>query len=162
MEDMSRSGYQQKRVWLNDGAGRFIDVAALVGVKETFDGRSVALGDFWNNGAVDVVVAHQGAPLLLYRNQVTPDNGWIEFELEGTKSNRSAIGTQVRVFWNGQEQLQQVSGASGFCAQNSRRLHFGLGKNPKIEKVVVRWPSGTEQTLKMPTVGQLHRLKEPA
>jgi enediyne biosynthesis protein E4 len=161
MEDMSLSGYQQKRVWLNDGEGRFIDVAALVGVKETFDGRSVALADFWNRGALDVVVAHQGAPLLLYKNQVAPENGWIAFELEGTNSNRSAIGAEVRVRWNGQEQLQQVSGASGFCAQNSRRLHFGLGKNPQIEKVVVRWPSGKEQTLKAPAVGQLHRLKEP-
>jgi hypothetical protein len=162
MQDMSLSGYQQKRVWLNDGAGRFIDVAAMVGVKETFDGRSVALADFWGRGALDVVVAHQAGPLLLYKNQVTPENGWIDFQLEGTKSNRSAIGAEVRVTWNGQEQLQQVSGASGFCAQNSRRLHFGLGKNAQIENVVVRWPSGREQTLKAPAVGRLHRLKEPA
>jgi len=68
----------------------------------------------------------------------------------------------VRVFWNGVQQLQQVSGASGFCAQNSRRLHFGLGPSPSIEKVVVRWPSGKEQTLQRVEAGKLHRIKEPA
>ncbi|MCC2669132.1 MAG: hypothetical protein K0Q72_1603, partial [Armatimonadetes bacterium] len=127
MAGRSLSGYQRKRVWINDGAGKFTDVASQVGVKETFDGRSVALADFGNRGALDVVVAHQKGPLLLYKNNVAADQDWIQFELEGTKSNRSAIGAQVRVFWNGQQQLQQVSGASGFCAENQRRLHFGLG-----------------------------------
>src|SRR5207249_4045137 len=119
----------------------------MVGLTETRDGRAVALADFWNRGALDVAMAHQKGPLLLFRNQVAPENAWIEFELEGTRSNRSAIGAEVRVFWNGQQQLQQVAGASGFCAQNQRRLHFGLGKTPRLEKVVVRWPSGKEQTL---------------
>ncbi len=101
----------------------------MVGVTDVYDGRSVAMADFGNRGVLDVVVANQRAPLLLYRNTVTPDNHWIEFELEGRRSNRSAIGAQVRVFWNGQQQLQEVSGGSGFCAQNDRRLHFGLGQD---------------------------------
>jgi hypothetical protein len=161
--DASHSGYQNKRVWLNDPKrGEFIDVAPMVGVTETYDGRAVAMADFWNRGALDVAVAHQKAPLLLYRNTVKPENEWIGFRLEGTKSNRSAIGAQVRVFWNGGQQLQEVSGASGFCAQNSRRLHFGLGPNPKVERVVIRWPSGQEQTLAAPEAGKLHEIKEPA
>jgi hypothetical protein len=162
MEDMSLSGYQQKRLWLNDGAGRFVDVAQVIGFRETYDGRAVALADFWNRGALDVVAAHQKGPLLLYKNRVTPERGWIAFELQGTKSNRSAIGAAVSLFWNGQEQLQQVSGASGFCAQNGRRLHFGLGKDARVEKVVIRWPSGKEQTLPSPETGKLHRIKEAA
>ena len=160
MDGRSLSGYQQKRVWMNDGAGKFTDVASQVGVSETYDGRSVALADFNNNGALDVVVAHQKGPLLLYKNNVAADEDWIEFELEGTKSNRSAIGAQVRMFWNGQQQLQQVAGASGFCAENQRRLHFGLGKGAKIDKVVIRWPSGKEQTLSAPELRKLNRVKE--
>ena len=104
---------------------------------------------------------NQKVPLLLYKNTVTPDNKWITFELEGSISNRSAIGTQVRLFWNGHEQVQEVSGGSGFGAQNQRRLHFGLGQQPHIEKVVIRWPSGKIQTLTAPQIGQIHRLKEP-
>ena len=88
----SLSGYQQKRVWINDGAGKFVDVAQSVGATDTYDGRSVALADLWNRGVLDVVVANQNGPLLIYKNTVTPDNRWIEFELEGTASNRSAIG----------------------------------------------------------------------
>jgi enediyne biosynthesis protein E4 len=158
----SLSGYQTKKVWLNDGAGKFVDVAQAVGVTDTYDGRSVALADLWNRGALDVVVANQGGPLLLYKNTVSAENAWIEFALEGTLSNRSAIGAQVTLFWDGQRQVQNVSGGSGFAAQNDRRLHFGLGKNPKIEKAVIRWPSGKIQTIDAPAAGQLHKIKEPA
>jgi hypothetical protein len=158
----SLSGYQTKRVWLNDGAGKFIDVAQAVGVTDTYDGRSVALVDLWNRGVLDVVVANQNGPLLVYKNTVAPENEWIEFQLEGTKSNRSAIGTQITLFWNGQEQVQEVSGGSGFSAQNDRRLHFGLGKNPRIEKAVIRWPSGKIETIEQPVIHQLYTVKEPA
>ena len=124
--------------------------------------RAVALADLWNRGVLDVVVVNQKGPLLLYKNNVLRDNEWIAFELEGRSSNRSAIGSQVRLFWNGQEQVQEVSGGSGFGAQNQRRLHFGLGKQPHVEKAVIRWASGKVQTLSAPQIGHLYRLKEPA
>ena len=162
IDKRSLSGYQPKRVWLNDGAGKFVEVAQSVGVTDVNDGRSVAMADLWNRGVLDVVVANQRGPLLLYKNTVTPQNHWVEFELEGTKSNRSAIGAEVTLFWNGQRQVQQVSGGSGFCAQNQRRLHFGLGKDPEIEKVVIRWPSGKTQTLDRPAANEIHKIKEPA
>lgn len=160
MKGRSLSGYQQKHVWLNDGAGRFNEVAQAIGVRDVFDGRSVAVADLWNRGVLDVISTNQRGPLLLYKNTVAPENAWIEFELEGVKSNRSAIGAEVRCYWNGQQQLQEVSGGSGFCAQNQRRLHFGLGKNPKVEKVVIKWPSGHEQTIAAPEIGKLHKVKE--
>ena len=157
----SLAGYQSKRVWLNDGAGRFNDVAQSVGVTDTYDGRAVALADLWNRGVLDVVVANQGGPLLVYKNTVTPENGWIEFELEGTTSNRSGIGAQVTLYWAGQQQMQDVSGGSGFAAQNQRRLHFGLGKQSDVDKVVIRWPSGKTQTIAKPAARQLHKIIEP-
>jgi hypothetical protein len=148
-------------VWINDGAGQFFDVAQAVGVTDTYDGRAVALADLWNRGVLDVVVVNQKGPLLLYKNTVAPDHQWIAFALEGSVSNRSAIGAQVRLFWNAQEQVQEVSGGSGFGAQNQRRLHFGLGKHPHIDKVVIRWPSGKVQTLTAPEIGRMHQVKEP-
>lgn len=160
MGDTSLAGYQSKRVWVNDGAGQFTDVAQVVGVTETYDGRAVALADFWNRGVLDAVVAHQRGPLLLYRNTVDPDNGWIAFELEGAGGNRGAVGAQVRVTWDGQTQFQEVVSASGFCAQNQRRLHFGLGRAAAVERVVVRWPSGVEETLASPALRQVHRIVE--
>jgi hypothetical protein len=161
VDGRSHSGYQQKRVWLNDGAGKFVDVAQAVGVTDTYDGRAVAMADLFNRGVLDVVVANQRGPLRVYKNTVDPQNQWIEFALSGTKSNRSAIGAQVTIRWNGQEQVQQVSGGSGFAAQNDRRLHFGLGKDPHIEKVTIRWPSGKIQTLDGVVQGQVNKVEEP-
>src|SRR5690349_3408307 len=162
MDGRSLSGYQQKRVWINDGAGKFVNVAQAVGASDVFDGRSVALVDLWNRGVLDVVVANQRGPLLVYKNNVTPENKWISFELEGSASNRSAIGAEVRLFWDGRQQVQQVSGGSGFCSQNQRRLHFGVGKNPRLEKAEIRWPSGKVDTIEKPMVGQTYKIKEPA
>src|SRR5262249_6894727 len=159
MKGRSLAGYQQKCLWLNKG-GKFVDIGPAVGVTDTCDGRAVVLVDLWNRGVLDVVVANQKGPLLVYKNTVTRDNQWIQFRLEGTKSNRSAIGARVRVFWNGQEQVQEVSGGNGYASQNMRRLHFGLGKDPKIEKVVIEWPSGKKQTLKAPKTNILHPIKE--
>jgi len=158
----SHSGYQRKRVWINERGRRFVDLAQQAGVVETFDGRAVALADFWNRGVLDVVVAHQKAPLLLYRNEVAPGRNWLAFQLTGTRSNRSAIGAEVRVRWSAGEQLQQVSSASGFCAQNQRRLHFGLGDAQKVDEVLIRWPSGKEQRLPAPELNRLHAVQEPA
>jgi hypothetical protein len=160
MDGRSLSGYQQKRVWLNDGAGKFNDVAQAVGVTDTYDGRSVVFADLWNRGVIDVVVTNQRGPLLIYKNTVGPENQWIDFELEGTASNRSALGAEVKLSWNGRQQVQTVSGGSGFCAENQRRLHFGLGKNPQLDKVVIRWPSGKVQTLDKPLAGQVNKIKE--
>jgi len=160
MKGRGLGGYQQKCLWLNRG-GRFDDVGRAVGVGDTYDGRAVALVDLWNRGCLDIVVANQKGPLLIYKNTVTKDHDWIQFELEGTKSNRSAIGAQVRLFWNEQVQVQEVSGGSGYASQNQRRVHFGLGKDAHVKRVEIRWPSGQTQTIDSPKTGVCHTVKEP-
>ena len=129
---------------------------------DTHDGRAVVFADLQNRGVLDVVVANQKGPLLVYRNTAAPENAWIGFALEGTASNRSGVGAQVALYWDGQVQLQQVTGGIGFCAQNDRRLHFGLGADARVEKAVVRWPSGRIQTLEAPEAGRVHHVVEPA
>ena len=161
MNGRSLSGYQRTRVWMNDGLGRFIDVAPVVGVTDVYDGRAVALADLGNRGALDVIVANQRGPLLVYRNSVQPGRHWIDFELEGAASNRSAIGARVELHWNNKVQAQEVSGGSGFSAQNQRRLHFGLGAASAVDRVVVRWPSGRQQAIDHPQIDEVHHVTEP-
>jgi hypothetical protein len=168
MGNMSLSGYEQKKVWLGDGTGKFTDVAQAVGYTDTHDGRSLALADLWNTGMLDMIVANQKGPLLVYKNTVAPSNEWVELDLQGKKSNRSAIGADVTLYWkNGSgeeiEQRQEVAGASGFCAQNDRRLHFGLGKNAQIERAVIRWPVAGEapQTVENLSPDKLFHIQEP-
>ena len=162
MRGRSLSGYQRKRVWLNDGFGRFNEVAQVIGVHDTFDGRAVALADFGNRGVLDVIVANQRGPLLIYQNQIEAGRHWVQFDLEGTASNRSAIGARVELHWGGRVQVQQVAAASGFSAQNQHVLHFGLGTAATVDRVVIRWPSGKMQTIDGPSVDTRHRITEPA
>jgi len=161
MKGRSLSGYQRKRLWLNDGLGRFTDVAQVVGARDTYDGRAVALADLGNRGVLDVIVANQKGPLLIYRNTVASGRHWIQFELEGTRSNRGAIGAQVELHWKNRKQVQQVTTASGFSAQNQRRLHYGLGDADAVDRVVIHWPSGREQTIERPAIDTLHHVREP-
>lgn len=157
----SLSGYQPDLFWLNDGAGGMIDASGAIGDDSGLDGRAVAVADLWNRGALDVVIANQRGPLRVLRNNVDPDRDWIGFDLRGTVSNRSAIGAQVRLFWNGRQQLQQVDGGSGFATQRDRRLHFGLGVSARVDSAVVRWPSGRTLTLRDPAVDTVHVIVEP-
>jgi hypothetical protein len=160
-------------------------VARPVGVDDTYDGRAVAFADFGNRGVLDVVVANQKGPLLLYRNTVAPGRDWVEFELEGTKSNRSAIGAEVELLWTQARsasegasptqarrasegtreyrQRQVVTGGNGYASQTMRRLHFGLGKDAAITRAVICWPSGLRETLdgSAIVVNKLNPRKEP-
>ncbi len=161
MKGRSLSGYQRKRVWLNDGLGQFTDVAQVVGVTDTYDGRAVALADLSNRGVLDVIVANQRGPLLIYRNTVAPGRHWIELALEGTASNRSAIGARVELHWGGRTQVQEVSGGNGFSSQNDRRIHYGLGAATSVDRIVIRWPSGQMQVIDHPAIDAILTVKEP-
>ena len=157
----SLSGYERSRVLVNRGLAGWRDVAAQVGVTDEYDGRAVVLVDLFNRGVVDVVVANQKQPALVYKNTVAPGNHWIAFKLVGTRSNRSAIGAEVTVEFGAERQLQIVHGGVGFASQNDRRLHFGLGRTGRADRVMIRWPSGTMQTIEDPAVDQLHIVTEP-
>jgi hypothetical protein len=162
----SLSGYETSRVLLALAGKRFVDVASAVGATDELDGRAVAFADLDQDGALDVVVANQRGRLLVYRNAVDPARDWVGFALTGTASNRSAIGAQLTLHWTTEagaalQQTRVVDGGSGFCSQNERRLHFGLGTGARDIKAVVRWPSGTEQVLESPALRTVHALTEP-
>ena len=108
-----------------------------------------------------MVVANQNGPLILYRNEIEGENTWISFELRGVRSNTSAIGAEVRVYWDDRQQVQIVTAGAGFAAQSQRRRHFGLGAATAIERVEIRWPSGEVQTLVDPELNRHHSITEP-
>ena len=160
--DMSWSGHQKKKLFRNLGNGSFREVAAQAGVDNDLDGRGVGIADLDGDGRLDVVETNAGQPSLLYRN-VTPSPGhWIELQLEGTRSNRDAIGARATVAAGGLKLLREVDGGNGYASQSSRRLHFGLGKglapDARVE-VEIRWPSGRVERVQVP-VDRLSRLRE--
>jgi hypothetical protein len=160
--DMSLSGYERSRVFLSTGLGGWVDVAAAVGVDDLLDGRAVAFADLSNRGVLDVIVANQNQPAILYRNYPDTSNHWIAFSLEGTNSNRSAIGAEVVVESGGLTLRRVVDGGLGFASQNDRRAHFGLGTRDRVDRVEIHWPSGRVQVLANPLVDRLHSVTEPS
>jgi hypothetical protein len=157
----SLSGYERSRVYLNRGVAGWVDVAKKVGVTNVHDGRAVALADLSNHGAVDVIVANQNQPAVLYRDYPDSTNHWIAFKLVGTRSNRSAIGAEVVLESVDLKQRRIVDGGSGFASQNDRRLHFGLGHREWVDRVVIYWPSGTKQVLERPAIDRFVTVTEP-
>jgi hypothetical protein len=160
MEGRTHAGYQQNKIWMNQGAAFFTDAANVVAEKESYDSRGVALADLWNRGTLDVIVANQNNRLQIYKNHVKQDNKWLDFELTGTKSNRSAIGAIIDLYYNNQVQSQVVTGGIGFCSQNQRRLHFGTGKE-KADSAVITWPGGRKQSMAALPVNSLIKIAEP-
>lgn len=155
----SFSGYQANRLFHNDGLG-FEDVAERLGVASLKDGRGVGIADFDNDGRLDLIVSNAGDQPLLYRNASNSGNNWVQFRLQGTQSNRSAVGAQVRVTTGEETQLRFVDGGNSFAGQSSARLHFGLGAADKIDRVEVRWPSGGTERFPVARLNRLHTLVE--
>ncbi len=158
----SLSGYERSRVYLNRGVAGWMDVAKKVGVTDVYDGRAVALADLSNRGAVDVIVANQNQPAVLYHDYPDSTNHWIAFRLVATHSNRSAIGAEVVLESGDLTQRRIVDGGSGFASQNDRRLHFGLGSREWVDRVVIQWPSGTRQVLPRPPIDGFVTVTEPS
>ncbi len=157
----SLSGYEPSRVYINRGVAGWVDVARAVGVTDLYDGRAVALADLSSRGAVDVIVANQNQPALLYRSHPNPAHHWIAFKLVGSRSNRSAIGTEVVLEAGDLRQRRVIDGGSGFASQNDRRLHFGLGGREWVDRVVIHWPSGLRQVVLRPEIDRLVSITEP-
>ncbi len=156
----SLSGYQKKRLFHNENGRLFKDEAGRYGLDSTKDGRGIAVADFDNDGRLDLFVTNAGDEPYLYHNVLRSGAHWIGFLLQGTKSNRMAIGAQVRLSANGSTYLRYVNGGNGFASQSSTRVTFGLGKATRVSAVEVRWPSGLKQTLPPPAVDHYYHLTE--
>ena len=110
--------------------------------------RGAAFGDVFNTGNVDIVVLNVGEPPTFLLNTAQNANHRVLFELEGTRSNRAAIGARVTVKAGGVSQMSEVRGGASYLSQNDLRLHFGLGGESKMDSVEIRWPGGNEESLK--------------
>ncbi len=115
------------------------------GIAAAHSSRGCAFGDFDNDGDLDILIMNMNEPVSLLRNDGDPGANWLKVLLTGTKSNRSAIGAQVRLRYGGRVQVQEVLSQSSYLSVNDRRLHFGLGA-VRTADVEIRWPSGARQT----------------
>ena len=122
--------------------------------------RGTAFGDINNDGNLDMVVFNVNAPPSLFINETRNSNHSVLFRLVGTKSNRMAIGARVIVSTASMVQMDEIRGGGSYNSTNDSRLHFGLGRDPVMAKVEVRWPSGAVQTFKNISADALYEITE--
>ncbi len=155
---------QEDLLLLNDNGRRFVNVSHLLGpdFQEKFVGRGSAAGDYDNDGDVDVLVLNLGARPRLLRNDGGNRRNWVMIHLVGTTSNRDGIGARVRIAAGGETQTRLRVSTAGYLSQGDHRLHFGLGDAAQIDRIEIRWPSGTVQTLEDQRPNQLITVTEPS
>ena len=136
-------------VFRNVNGARFENVSERSGpgAAARHSSRGAAFGDFDNDGDVDVLVFNMNEPPSLLRNDYPGPNHWLAVKLEGTTSNRAALGATVRVTAGGRTQAQAVLSQASYYSVDDARLHFGLGPAQAADKIEVTWPSGRVETL---------------
>lgn len=156
------SGYRERKVvYRNLGNGKFADVSNDVGpgVLEQVPGRGCAIGDFNNDGVLDVLVNCTNDVPQLLRCESTLANHWIRVKTVGVKSNRSGIGARVYCTTPGHRQMDEVRSGSSYISQSDLRVHFGLGAAEKAD-LEIHWPSGVVDKLSGVKANQVITVKE--
>ena len=144
-EEMNR--FEPDALLLNLKGQRFVDIALQIGMEQLGKGYGVSFADFDGDGDQDVYVPIGGTfpgdtwENRLYRND-SSRTAWLTLRLEGTQSNRDAIGARVRLTAGGAERHAAIDGGSGFASTNSLQLEIGLGQAEKVDELEIRWPSG--------------------
>jgi len=142
-----------------DGTFALMGEEAGPGIGARHVSRGCAFGDFDNDGDLDILIMNQHEPPSLLRNDAPKGNHWVKMRLEGTKSNRSAIGARVMVHYGGKEQAQVLLSQSSYVSANDPRLHFGLGAATTVD-FEVYWPSGSTEKFTAQAVDRLITLRE--
>jgi hypothetical protein len=154
---------QEAQLFRNQGDGTFREISATLGsyFKKAYVGRGACMGDYDNDGDIDIYVANLNSRGVFLRNNKGNLNNWLMLKLIGTKSNRDGIGAKVKITTGGKTQTSLRKSTTGYLSQNDPRIHFGLGKNNLVEKIEIRWPSGKMQVIENTKSNQILTVKEP-
>ena len=136
----------------NLGNGKFADVSAESGILalEPHAVRGVAFDDLDNDGDIDVVILNSRQRPTVLRNMLNEQgckNHWLDIRLQGVKTNRDGVGARVRVVAGGLSQIDEVHSGRGYQSHWGTRLHFGLGRHDRVDRVEVHWIGGGADVL---------------
>ena len=140
----------------NDGAGRFTEIGGSVGddLRKPRAHRALAVGDFDDDGDADALLSVQDGRAVLLENRLGGSANWLRLRLRGTRSNREGIGARVVLSAAGRRQSREVTRGGSYLSSQDVRLHFGLGAAQRIDELLVRWPSGLQETFRVEGVNR--------
>ena len=161
--DAAASYAQRNQLLKNNGDGTFREVTEFSGPGLRIEDVShgAALGDYDNDGDIDLFVSNSNGPCSLLRNEGSNRNHWLMIRTVGTKSNRDGIGTRIKVVSGDLVQVKEVKHSYGYLSSNDPRVAFGLGGRTKADQVEIRWPSGIVQILRNIKADQILTVREP-
>jgi hypothetical protein len=162
-QDWGTTWLQRPQLFRNLDGKKFAEVPPATGsaLAELLSGRGAAVGDLFNDSHLDVVINSIDSIPALLRNVVKNDNHWIGLHLiGGPKSPRDAIGAKVFVTAGAIRQRADVFSGGSYGSSSDPRVHFGLGKSDRIEKIEIHWPSGLKQELTAPSVDRIFTVVE--
>jgi hypothetical protein len=153
---------EPKLMFRNTGGGIFENVSDRLGTDFAVPraSRGAAIGDFDNDGDLDILVNNNGEAPQLLRNDGGNANHWVEILLIGTKSNRDGVGARVKVVAGDLVQIDQRKGGMSYQSAQDPRLHFGLGSRTKVDSVEIIWPSGEKTEIKNLKADQIVAIQE--
>jgi hypothetical protein len=147
----------------NKGDGSFTDADEKGGAffKTKIRARGSYILDFDNDGRMDVLVTAMADRPFLLRNRSASGNHWLTLDMEGTKSNRDGFGAKITITAGGKSCYSEARCLAGFLGTSDPRVHVGLGTAKAVDKIEIRWPSGTVQTMNNQPVDKILKIKEP-
>lgn len=156
--------YRESMVLARNTGKGFVDVSAEAGsiFQQAWVGRGLAIGDIDNDGRLDAVVTSNDGALYVLHNATQTRNHWLTLQLVGHKSNRDAIGAEVKLVTGKGIQMATVTTAGSYLSSSDKRVHFGLGTEAVAGTIEIRWPSGIRQTLKNVTGDRMLLVEEPS
>src|SRR6202140_1833166 len=156
--------YKEPMLLLRNTGTGFVDVSAQSGVvfQQRWLGRGLAVGDIDNDGRVDVVVSTNDGPAHILHNETPTQNHWLTLNLVGHKSNRDAIGAEVKLTTAKGSQFATVTTTGSYLSSSDKRVHFGLGPETTAQSLEIHWPSGVQQKLSNVRADQILQIDEPA
>jgi len=155
---------QHNTVFRNRGGINFEALTAEAGLtaQPPSRHRGAAVGDLNHDGRLDVAVSAISAPAEIWMNDSPGAGHWVEFELQGTKSNRDGMGARIKVVAGKITQYDQVSFAAGYASSSAGPAHFGMGPHTSVDLVEIRWPSGIIQRLRDVQTDRVVKIREPS
>ena len=152
---------QRAQVFRNDGTGHFAEQMAGPALWEHYVGRGSAFGDYDGDGDLDIALVNCGRRMALLQNQGGNGNNWLQISLAGRRSNRDGVGAKIYVTAGEATSFQEVKVGSGYLSSSQMAPHFGLGASAVVDRLEIRWPSGTGQVFEQVAVNQRLRIVEP-